>query len=51
MKLYPKDWKKIAARIRDRSGDRRERCGVGRGELYTRFIGKVVSEKEFNRLG
>jgi len=45
MNPYPKDWKKIVARIRDRAGNRCQRCGVGRGERYTRFSGKVVSER------
>src|SRR5690349_3386084 len=51
MNPYPKNWTKIAARIRDRAGNRCQRCGVGHGELYTRFSGRVVSEKEFKRLG
>lgn len=51
MNSYPKDWKKIAARAGERAGGRCQRCGVGHGELYTRFSGKVVSEKEFKRLG
>lgn len=51
MNAYPKDWPKIANRVRDLSGNRCQRCGVGPGELYTRFSGMVVSEKEFNRLG
>lgn len=51
MNAYPKDWAKIAARIGDLASNRCQRCGVGPGELYTRFSGKVVSEKEFNRLG
>lgn len=33
------------------ASNRCQRCGVEPGELYTRFSGKVVSEKEFNRLG
>jgi hypothetical protein len=48
---YPKDWPKIVARIRDRADNRCERCGVGPGETYTRRSGKVVSKKEFERLG
>lgn len=48
---YPKDWRKIVARIRDRAGSRCERCHVGPGEPYTRFSGRVVSQKEFERLG
>ena len=48
---YPKDWTKIAARIRERAGNRCERCGVAPGEPYTRFSGRVVSETEFERLG
>src|SRR5260370_14443584 len=51
MNEYSKDWHKVAARIRDLAGNRCQRCGVRRGELYTRFSGKEVSEKEFNRLG
>jgi hypothetical protein len=51
MNEYPKDWPKIALRIRDLANNRCQRCGVGPGECYTRFSGKVVSEKEFNRLG
>jgi len=48
---YPKDWKKIAARARERAGGLCQRCGVGYGELYSRFSGRVISEKEFKRLG
>lgn len=48
---YPRDWPKIAARIRDRAGNRCERCGVGPGETYNRRSGRVVSKKEFERLG
>ena len=48
---YPKNWKKIAARIGERAGWRCQRCQVGYSELYTRFSGRVVSEKEFKRLG
>jgi hypothetical protein len=51
MNKYPKDWKNIAARVGERAGGRCQRCGVGHGELYTRFSGRVVSEKEFKRLG
>ena len=51
MNEYPKDWPKISSRTRDFAGNRCQRCGVGPGEFYTRFSGKVVSEKEFNRLG
>jgi hypothetical protein len=48
---YPRDWRKIVVRIRDRAGNRCERCGVGPGEPYTRMSGGVVSKKEFERLG
>jgi HNH endonuclease len=48
---YPKDWPKIVDRIKDRAGNRCERCGVGPGEPYTRRSGRVVSKKEFERLG
>jgi acyl-CoA reductase-like NAD-dependent aldehyde dehydrogenase len=48
---YPKDWPKIAARVRDRAGNRCQRCSVGPGEDHNRHSGRVVSEKEFNRLG
>lgn len=48
---YPKDWRKIAARVQDRAGNRCERCGVALGEKYNRRSGKVVSKKEFERLG
>ncbi|MDX6501367.1 MAG: hypothetical protein QOG23_4627 [Blastocatellia bacterium] len=51
MNEYPKDWSKIAARVRGLAGNRCQRCSVGPGELYTRFSGKVVSEREFARLG
>ena len=51
MKTYPKDWTRIRARAAHRAGRRCQRCGVGYGELYTRLSGRVVSEKEFKRLG
>lgn len=51
MNAYPKNWSKISARVRTRADNRCQRCGVGPGELYTRFSGEIVSEKEFERLG
>jgi hypothetical protein len=48
---YPKEWLKIRARIRERAGNRCEQCGVAEGETYNRRSGRVVSEKEFQRLG
>lgn len=51
MNSYPKNWKKIAARVGERADWRCQRCQVGHGEIYTRFSGRVVSEKEFKRLG
>ena len=48
---YPKDWQKIVARVRDHASNRCQRCGVGPGEAYTRQSGKVVSQKEVERLG
>jgi hypothetical protein len=51
MNAYSKDWHRVAARIRDLAGNRCQRCDVGLGELYTRFSGKVVSEREFIDLG
>jgi hypothetical protein len=50
-KGYPKDWHKIADRIGERAGHRCERCGVGEGESYNRHSGRVISQKEFERLG
>src|SRR5215217_2221774 len=50
MNKYPKDWQKNAARARERAGCLCQRCGVGYGKLYTRFSGRVVSEKDFKRL-
>jgi hypothetical protein len=51
MNACSKDWHRIAARIRDLAGNRCQRCNVGQGELYTRFSGVVVSEREFTELG
>jgi hypothetical protein len=51
MNQYSRDWPKVAARFRERAGNQCQRCGVRPGEPYTPFSGKVVSEKEFNRLG
>ena len=51
MNKYTKDWRKIRARAAQRAGCRCQRCGVGYGEPYTRFSGRVVSDKEFKRLG
>jgi hypothetical protein len=48
---YPKEWRKIVTRIRDRAGNHCERCGVGPGQRYNRRSGRVVSKKEFERLG
>ena len=48
---YPKDWQKIVARVRDRAGNRCQKCGVAPGETYTHQSGRVVSKKEFERLG
>jgi hypothetical protein len=50
MSKYPKDWKRIAARAAERAGCRCQRCGAGYGELYTRFSGRVVSEKDLYEL-
>jgi 5-methylcytosine-specific restriction endonuclease McrA len=33
---YPKDWHQIAARIRERAGDRCEQCGVQNGAMILR---------------
>ena len=51
LNTYPRDWQKIVARVRNRAGNRCERCGVGPGEPYNRRSGRVVSKKEFERLG
>jgi hypothetical protein len=48
---YPKDWSRIATRIGERAGHRCERCHVAEGEIYNRYSGRVVSQKEFERLG
>jgi hypothetical protein len=51
LNTYPRDWQKIVARVRNRAGNRCERCGVSPGEPYNRRSGRVVSKKEFERLG
>lgn len=39
---YPRDWKEISLRVRDRAGNRCEQCGVGNGACIERRGGRLV---------
>lgn len=39
---YPRNWKEISLRIRDRAGNRCEQCGVGNGAHVERLGGRLV---------
>ena len=39
---YPKDWKAISARIRERAGDKCEECGVANGATIENSHGRLV---------
>ena len=51
---YPKDWKAISTRIRERAGNKCEECGVPNGERIKRRIGDeetwITEAEAFHRV-